>query len=185
MKFPGRRRRAGLRPPEDEVPRDANVVTTASHGPEAMQQDFDRYAAAWASRDPDRLSALHSRDTVYWPRLDRPPIVGRDAVRTTFAKHFLRWTESGLETQRVRIGPGHWALDWSLTSIPVDSDTSRRLVRFDCLDVVVVDEAGLVERKQTFVDFPDLQQSLTPFETSRVVFGSGPSLWEELFDLFW
>jgi uncharacterized protein (TIGR02246 family) len=130
--------------------------------PEDMQTIFDRYAAAWAARDPKRIAALHTPDTTFWLRLGRPPVTGRDQVRAAFAELLVQWPEFALETYRVHIGPDHWVLDWALTSVLTDPDGTRRPVRFDCADIVVVDASGLVERKDTFVDFVQIQEALTP-----------------------
>jgi hypothetical protein len=76
---------------------------------------------------------------------------GRDAVREAFAETFERFPDFGFEVYRVLYGPDHWVLDWALTSGDV---------RFDCLDVVNVTDDGLVARKDTFVDFVQLQAAL-------------------------
>jgi len=62
---------------------------------------------------------------------------------------------------RVRIGDRHWVLDWALTSEVVGADGSSKPVRFDCIDLVEIDDHGLVTRKDTFVDLVQAQQALT------------------------
>jgi len=130
--------------------------------PQDMQTIFDRYAAAWTARDPDQIVALHTPDTMFWLRLDQPPVTGRDQVRAAFAELFEQWPEFGFATHRLHLGPGHWVLDWALTSVLTEPDGTRRPVSFDCVDLVVVDPNGLVQRKDTFVDFLQAQQALTP-----------------------
>lgn len=134
----------------------------AAIAPQHMQTIFDRYSAAWTARDPDRIAALHTPETVFRLRLDQPPVTGREQVRATFAALFEQWPEFGFATDRVHLGPHHWVLDWTLTSVLTDPDGTRRSVRFDCADIVVVDSEGLVERKDTFVDFLQVQHALTP-----------------------
>jgi ketosteroid isomerase-like protein len=111
----------------------------------------DRYFAAWAAHDPDAIVALHTPDTRFWTHMGGEPIVGRDAVRATFAELFVQFPEFSFETYRVFYGDDHWVLDWALIS----GDT-----RFDCLDVVVVAPDGLVARKDTFVDAVQLQAAV-------------------------
>ena len=111
----------------------------------------ERYFAAWADRDPDAIVALHTEDTRFWTRLGGEPVVGRDAVRATFAELFENFPDFSFETYRVFHGAGHWVLDWALISGDV---------RFDCLDIVVVSADGLVARKDTFVDTVQLQAAL-------------------------
>lgn len=110
-----------------------------------------RYFAAWAANDPGAIAALHTPDTQFWMHLDGAPVVGRDAVRATFAEIFEQFPDLTWETYRVLYGEDHWILDWAL----IFGD-----VRFDCLDVVNVSPDGLVSRKDTFVDAAQLQAAL-------------------------
>ena len=75
-------------------------------------------------------------------------VVGRDAVRATFAEIFENFPDFSFETYRVLYGDDHWVLDWALISGDI---------RFDCLDVVVVSPDGLIARKDTFIDTFQLQ----------------------------
>lgn len=129
------------------------LVHTA--GMQITQQDLkaisERYFAAWAARDPDAIVALHTEDTRFWMHMGGEPVVGRDAVRATFAEIFEQFPELTWETYRVLHGEDHWILDWALISGDI---------RFDCLDVVNVAPDGLVVRKDTFVDSVQLQAAL-------------------------
>lgn len=113
---------------------------------------FDRYAATFATRDVDAIVALHAPDSQFWLHLDREPARGRAAIAATFAGFFAEWPELGFVVRRVLTGPDHWVLDWALTAELAHPDGRAVPVRFDCLDVVVVDADGLVARKDTFVD---------------------------------
>jgi uncharacterized protein (TIGR02246 family) len=117
----------------------------------------ERYFAAWEARDPNAIAALHTEDTRFWTRLGTEPVLGREAVRATFAELFERFPEFGFETYRVLYGPDFWVLDWALTFQPVGSDERAR---FDCVDVVNVSADGLVARKDTFIDMVQLQAAL-------------------------
>jgi uncharacterized protein (TIGR02246 family) len=121
---------------------------------------FDRYAKAWAARDPDAVVALHAPDTQFWLHSGATPVRGRDEVRYAFASMFRQWPEFGFHTYRVLLGERHWVLDWALTAVLTEPDGTRRPVRFDCVDVVTVDEGGLVVRKDTFVDYPQVTAAL-------------------------
>ena len=111
-----------------------------------------RYFAAWAERDPDAIAALHTEDTRFWTHTGGDPVVGRDAVRDTFAGIFAQFPGFAFETYRVLYGDDHWVLDWALIS---------GAIRFDCLDVVTVSPDGLVARKDTFIDSVQLQAALS------------------------
>lgn len=65
---------------------------------------FERYAAVYATRDPDVIVALHAEDTQFWLRLDAEPVCGRPAVRETFAGFFRDWPEFGFDVHRVLTG---------------------------------------------------------------------------------
>ncbi len=111
----------------------------------------ERYFAAWAARDPDAIIALHTDDTRFWTHLGGEPVVGREAVRATFAEIFEQFPGFSFETYRVLYGDNHWVLDWALISGDI---------RFDCLDVVDVSPDGLVARKDTFIDAAQLQAAM-------------------------
>jgi len=89
-----------------------------------------RYFAAWAARDADAIVALHTEDTRFWTHMGGEPVVGRAAVRATFAETFEQFPGFTWETYRVLYGEDHWILDWALISGDI---------RFDCLDVVNVE----------------------------------------------
>jgi hypothetical protein len=116
-----------------------------------LQAISERYFAAWAAHDPDAIVALHTEDTQFWTHLGAEPVHGRDAVRAAFAEIFEQFPNLTWETYRVLYGEDHWILDWALISGDV---------RFDCLDVVNVNGAGLVSRKDTFIDAMQLQAAL-------------------------
>jgi hypothetical protein len=122
----------------------------------------ERYFAAWAQRDPDAIVELHTEDTQFRMRLDAEPTRGRQAVRDTFAGIFEMFPEYGFDPYRVLYGPGFWVLDWALTA-----RLGGRAVRFDALDVVTVSPEGLVARKDTFVDYLQMQAALTGTDTDK------------------
>lgn len=114
------------------------------------------YFAGWAARDPDRIAALHTRDSRFEIHAGSGPVEGRDAVRDAVAGLFETWPNFAFESHRVLLGERHWVLDWTLISSGGPSGD----VAFDCLDVVTVTDEGLVERKDTFVDPAQLNAAL-------------------------
>jgi ketosteroid isomerase-like protein len=117
----------------------------------------ERYFDAWARRDPDAIAALHTEDSQFWAHSGGDPVVGRQAVRDTFAGIFELFPEFGFEAYRMLYGPDFWVLDWAVTA-RIDG----RPIRFDALDVVTVSPDGLVARKDTFVDQPQMDAALHP-----------------------
>lgn len=126
-------------------------MPAATHSSLDLKPISEHYFAAWADRDPDAIVALHTEDTQFWTHLGTEPVRGREAVRAAFAEIFERFPEFTFETYRVLYGEDHWVLDWALISGEV---------RFDCLDVVNVSPDGLVARKDTFIDMPQMQAAL-------------------------
>jgi uncharacterized protein (TIGR02246 family) len=133
---------------------DSTGAATAALDLEAISE---RYFAAWAARDPDAIVEMHTEDTQFWTHAGGEPAKGREAVRDAFAEVFDRFRQFGFETHRVLYGPDFWILDWALTFRPEGSEETKR---FDCLDVVNVSPDGLVARKDTFIDFIQLQASM-------------------------
>jgi uncharacterized protein (TIGR02246 family) len=117
-----------------------------------LAEVFARYSAAWVARDPDGIATLHHPDTVFWLHGGDDPSIGREDVRLRFRAIFERFPRFGVVTHRVLFGQRHWVLDWALTCVLPDSTGEEQRLQWDCLDVVTVDDAGLVLRKDTFVD---------------------------------
>ncbi|WP_288142419.1 nuclear transport factor 2 family protein [Mesorhizobium sp.] len=110
----------------------------------------ERYAAAWTSRDPDAIVAMHTPDSTFQAHGRSGEVRGHAALREEFARVFERYPSFGVETHRLLLGEKHWTLDWTLTFQPPGQD--RR--GFRALDVVEVDADGLVTRKDTFLTTP-------------------------------
>ncbi|WP_314957944.1 nuclear transport factor 2 family protein [Bradyrhizobium cosmicum] len=113
----------------------------------------ERYAAAWIAHDPAAILALHAPQSTFQAHGRTGAIRGIDALRTEFTKVFERYPGFGVETHRLLLGERHWTLDWTLTFEPPGK--TRR--QFRALDVVEVDDNGLVTRKDTFFDFAQVK----------------------------
>jgi hypothetical protein len=131
------------------------------HAPIDTRRIFDRYASTFATCDPDAIVELHTADSQFWLHLGEAPVRGRQAIRDRFAELFEQWPAFGFDTYRVCVGHRHWVLDWALTAEPAGPDGAPRPVRFDCIDLVEIDDDGLVTRKDTFVDLVQAQQALS------------------------
>jgi quercetin dioxygenase-like cupin family protein len=118
---------------------------------------LERYSAAFATKDLDAITALHSPDGSFWLHLDEAPVRGRAAIGERFAAVFALWPELDFVTHRTLLGPDFWVLDWSILVSPA---LGVDRMGIDCLDLVTVDEAGLVARKDTFVDGTQLAAAL-------------------------
>ena len=131
-------------------------MTTTAAPQLDIQALFERYAQTFGSHDADAVSLLHTDDSVFWQRTGGPAVQGREAIREAFAALFAQWPDLGFDVRRVMTGDRYWILDWDLTAT-----VNGKEVRFACLDVVDVDDAGQVTRKETFIDLAQAQASLT------------------------
>jgi uncharacterized protein (TIGR02246 family) len=116
----------------------------------------DLYAAAWISRDPNAILALHTPDSTFQAHGRGAQVKGKPALLKEFTEVFERYPNFGVETRRLLLGDKHWTLDWDLTFQP-PGKASRK---FHALDVVEVDDAGLVTKKDTFFDFAQVKAAL-------------------------
>jgi hypothetical protein len=115
----------------------------------------EEYFAAWEACDPDRIAELHSANSRFQLHAGGELAEGREAVRQAFADIFVQWPGFDFETHRVLYGEDHWVLDWDLLAtleVELDGRQVDKPARLHCLDVVTIDEEGLVSRKDTFVD---------------------------------
>ncbi len=94
-----------------------------------LQSDLGTLFRRMGQPRSGRDRRLHTDDTRFWTHIGGDPVVGRDAVRDTFAGLFDTFPDFSFETYRVFYGDDHWVLDWALISGDI---------RFDCLDIVVV-----------------------------------------------
>ncbi|MES2936041.1 MAG: nuclear transport factor 2 family protein [Pseudomonadota bacterium] len=113
----------------------------------------DRYAAAWLAHDPQAILALHAQDSSFQAHGRGGEARGHAALLKEFTEIFQRYPGFGVEIRRLLLGERHWTLDWTLTFQPPGK--ARR--GFHALDVVEVDDDGLVTRKDTFFDYAEVK----------------------------
>lgn len=115
-----------------------------------------RYLTAWTSGDVDRILAMHTQDSTFQVHGGRPAVRGQAALHDAFTDVFARYPRFGADVRRLLFGRRHWVLDWTLTFQP-DSEDARG---FHCLDLVEVDDAGLVARTDTFIDHAEFMRAI-------------------------
>jgi uncharacterized protein (TIGR02246 family) len=112
-----------------------------------LQELFDLYGLAWASRDADRIAMFHAEDGVFCLHgADAEDVVGRDAIRDTFAGFLAEWPELGFEPVRVRGGDDFYVVEWKFSAV-----RGGRRIAWDAVDVIVWD-GDVITRKDTYVD---------------------------------
>ncbi|WP_214402760.1 nuclear transport factor 2 family protein [Pseudonocardia lacus] len=119
---------------------------------EVLQRVFDRYHAAWEAKDPDAIVALHTEDSTFALRGGGDRVRGRAALRQRFAQVFLDFPGYRAEVDRLLLGDGHWVLEWTMVVDLPAVDGGAFTARIALVDVVDVDAAGLVTRKDVWVD---------------------------------
>lgn len=128
----------------------------SEHTKQKLAAIADRYAAAWIAHDPEAIVALHAPDSTFQAHGRGAEVKGKTSLLKEFAGVFERYPGFGVETHRLLLGDRHWTLEWDLTFQPPGKE--RRAFR--ALDVVEVDEAGLVTRKDTFFNFAQVKAAL-------------------------
>ncbi len=125
--------------------------------PEAVQA----YGEAWASRDADRIVALHTEDSTFTLHVaGQEPAVGKAQIRAQF-EDILKSTPDYASKPyqmdfgpnfvvimyKVQSGPSHPAVLGARTFTPEGSSDYT----IDAIDLIVFED-GLVSAKHTFID---------------------------------
>ena len=79
------------------------------------------------------------------------PIKGREALRRHCLELFAKY-EFGFEEGRTLFGVDHWVFEWSMVMDLVDTNRSPFTARIEMLDVVTVNDAGEVTRKEVYLN---------------------------------
>ena len=112
-----------------------------------------RYGAAWAERDLHAIMAMHTDDTVFHLHGGGEPAIGRGATRAAFAAALVEWPDIRFDRKRVHIGAGHFVSEYEMSATTAEG----QLLVCDGVDVFAIDD-GRVARKDTYLDWPALQQ---------------------------
>ena len=121
-----------------------------------MDDLFQRYADAWARRDPDAIVALHTEDTQFHAHVGQEPARGKAAVRQAFADLLAQFPDLAFEQVSLIIGSDFWVVDWKMSGTVAATGVSFDV---DLLDRITV-EAGLVKTKDSYLDAVSMQSQL-------------------------
>ena len=135
----------------------ATALDTHDDHRSRIERIYDTYVATFATKDPAAIVQNHAPDGVFWLRNGGDPVTGRDAIAHTFGGFFANWPEFGFEVERVILTESNWILDWAITAVLTDRQGAKHPVRIAALDVLDIDEAGLVARKDTWLDGAQLR----------------------------
>lgn len=120
-------------------------------GGSGLEDVFARYHVGWVTRDPDLIASRHSDDTVFCVHDGSEPIVGREALRRHCVELFAKY-KFGMEERRFFSGADHWVIEWLMVMDLVDTEKKPFTAKIEMLDVVTVNEAGEVTRKDVYVN---------------------------------
>ncbi|MDZ4368929.1 MAG: nuclear transport factor 2 family protein [Afipia sp.] len=112
---------------------------------------FDRYHVGWKTRNPDLIASLHSEDSIFWVHDGAEPIKGREPLRRYCAELFAK-SPFGFEEGRMFFGNDYWIMEWAGIMDLVDTTGKPFTARIEMLDVVTVNPAGEVTRKDVYVN---------------------------------
>lgn len=140
-------------------------MSTAATAKQANKQHdiralFDRYHHAWESADPDAIAALHSADSTFWLQDGSPRIQGRETLRKHYAGLFARYGKFGWDIQRVMFGDRHWVFEYNMLIDMKDKSGQPFTARIAMLDIIDVNDAGEVTRKDVYVDGAAMRAAL-------------------------
>ena len=117
----------------------------------SVESLFARYHVGWETRDPDLIASLHSEDTTYWLHDGSKPVLGREALRRHCADLFATYKFS-FEAGRTLYGDGHWLFEYAMVFDLNDEAGTPFHAKVEMVDVVTVDDAGLVTGKHVYMN---------------------------------
>ena len=121
-----------------------------------MEDLIQRYTDAWASRDPDKIVALHTENTTFHAHIGQDAARGKDAVRQAFADLFAQFPDLTFAPVAQRIGHDFWVAEWRMSGTLSGTDTGFEV---DLVDVVTVED-GLVRSKDSYIDAVSMQSQI-------------------------
>jgi hypothetical protein len=119
--------------------------------PPTLEALFQRYHVSWETRDPDLIASLHSEDTVFWVHDGSEPVKGREALRQHCIGLFAV-LDFSLEKGRLLYGDDHWVFEWTMVLALAEPNGTPFTARVEMLDVVTVNAAGEVVRKDVYAN---------------------------------
>jgi steroid delta-isomerase-like uncharacterized protein len=117
---------------------------------------IQRYTDAWASRDPDKIVALHTDDTTFHAHAGQDAAHGKSAVRQAFSDLFTQFPDLAFAPVSLRTGDDFWVAEWKVSGTLAGTDTRAEV---DLVDVVTVED-GLVKSKDSYIDAVSMQAQL-------------------------
>ncbi len=110
---------------------------------------FDRYHVGWEAKDPDLIASLHSGDTIFALHDGTEPVRARETLREHCRQMFATF-DFTQEMGRRLYGDDHWVFEWTMLLTLTEPGGAPFTARVGMLDVVTVNDAGEVTRKDVY-----------------------------------
>jgi len=129
------------------------------------------YCAAWNAHDLEEILALHTEDSTFAFHIGVPPVVGKSAIRESFAASLRQYADVHFAVERLHVGAGHYVAEMRFSALAVRSRAGQALagggvaIEIDLVDVMTV-EGGLVKRKDSYTDPVTLRRQLAGAATA-------------------
>ncbi len=139
-----------------------SVTAQATSLPEAVQA----YGDAWASRDVDRIVALHTEGSTFTLHVaGQKPAVGKAQIKSQFQAILNSTPDYASKPYQMDFGPNFVVIMYKVLSGPSHPATLGAAVftpkggsdyTVDAIDLIVFDD-GLVSAKHTFIDLETIR----------------------------
>lgn len=132
------------------------MTVAASPDPSSRMFDtsnlFERHPAAREAMDPDKIAALHSAELLFWLQDGSSRIQGQEVIHRHIAGSFQAYGRFDWDTRRVIFGHRFWVIEYDTLLELKDRQGATFVARVSIIDVVDVNDAGEVLRKDVFMD---------------------------------
>jgi hypothetical protein len=134
----------------------------------STEELFARYHVGWETRDPNLIASLHSEDTTFWMHDGSKPVHGREALRAHCVGLFAAY-KFVFEPGRTIYGDDHWVFEYAMVLDLTEKAGAPFQAKVEMVDVMTVDKAGLVTRKDVYMD---VAQARAAFDRAGIERGS-------------
>jgi steroid delta-isomerase-like uncharacterized protein len=121
-----------------------------------VEQLMQHYTDAWGSRDPDKIVALHTDNTIFHAHAGQEAARGKHAVRQAFADLLAQFPDLAFAPVSQRVGQDFWVAEWRMTGTLAGTDIAFEV---DLVDVITVED-GLVKSNDSYIDAVSMQAQL-------------------------
>src|SRR5688572_5755608 len=130
--------------------RGALRMTDTATAPRTMDQLFDDYGDAWASRDADAIAAFHADDGIFHLHAAAEEVRGRGAIRDAFAAFLTQFPDLEFVEQEKWVEDWGWVVRWRMSgtlAMPFETGSGTAepggRMDIDALDVITVSDGKL------------------------------------------